>query len=535
VCEDEPKLRFKAIFVGSILLAAALRLPGLALRPMHADEAIHADKFGTLLEGGGYAYDPSEYHGPTLYYLTLPSAWLLGQLSYIEIDEVTLRLVPAAFGVALVSAHIGLKTYLGQGATALSALLVALSPAMVFYSRYYIHEMSLVFFSFATLLAAGGYLRRPGTVSAAVTGVCAGLMLATKETAPIALGSTLLALALTGFVERWRGQSVSVAGSMRAKDALLALLAAFLVSAIFFSSFLSHPQGVVDSVKTYGVYLDRAHTTHSHFHPWDYYLRLLIHFPADGTPWWTEGLILVLALVGGAVGWSARAVGGGDSRAVRFLVFYSLIMIAVYSAIPYKTPWCLLGFLHGLILLAGTGAAYLLRAPRTLAVRGLVSGILFAALIQLAWQAFSGSFRLAADPRNPYVYAHTGPDVFPIIERLEQVARAHPDGAAMPIQIVSRENLWPLPFYLRGFSGVEWWRGFSDEALNAPVIVITPEMEEALVRKLYDVPPPGEKELYVRLFERPMQLRPQVELRGYAASSLWNDFRQLASDAPTFE
>ena len=43
---------------------------------MHADEAVHADKFGTLLEEGHYAYDSSEYHGPTLYYLTLPSAWL---------------------------------------------------------------------------------------------------------------------------------------------------------------------------------------------------------------------------------------------------------------------------------------------------------------------------------------------------------------------------------------------------------------------------------------------------------------------------
>jgi hypothetical protein len=29
------------------------------------------------------------------------------------------------------------------------------------------------------------------------------------------------------------------------------------------------------------------------------------------------------------------------------LAFYTLILLALYSAIPYKTPWCLLGFLHG--------------------------------------------------------------------------------------------------------------------------------------------------------------------------------------------
>ena len=55
------RLRSRVIFLVPIILAAALRLPGLALRPMHADEAVHADKFGTLLEGGRYAYDPSEY------------------------------------------------------------------------------------------------------------------------------------------------------------------------------------------------------------------------------------------------------------------------------------------------------------------------------------------------------------------------------------------------------------------------------------------------------------------------------------------
>ena len=115
--------------------------------------------------------------------------------------------------------------------------------------------------------------------------------------------------------------------------------------------------------------------------------------------------------------------------------------------------------------------------------------MLVAAAAQLAWQSWSGSFRFPADPRNPYVYAHTGTDVFPIVERLKDLARAHPDGSSMPLQIISPENLWPLPWYLRGLSGIGWWNGVSDEAESAPVIVVTPEMEPALVRKLYDLPP----------------------------------------------
>ncbi|MCB0293433.1 MAG: hypothetical protein KDH97_24480, partial [Calditrichaeota bacterium] len=59
-----------------LALALLLRLPGLERRPMHTDEAVHAVKFGALLEEGFYEYDPFEYHGPTLNYFTLIPAWL---------------------------------------------------------------------------------------------------------------------------------------------------------------------------------------------------------------------------------------------------------------------------------------------------------------------------------------------------------------------------------------------------------------------------------------------------------------------------
>ena len=519
------RLRWWAIFLVVILLAAVLRLSGLASRPMHADEAIHADKFGALLEGGRYVYDPSEYHGPTLYYMTLPAAWLQGARRYVEIDEVTVRAVVAFLGVALVAAHLGARAFLGGAGAALAALLAAISPAMVFYSRNYIHEIPLVLFTFGALLGACRYLRRPGPVPALVTGACVGLMHGTKETAPLALGSMLVALALTRLGERWRGQPLApIRSVVRGRDALPALLAAVVVSGALFSSFLSNPGGIVDSAQAYGLYLERPGAASWHFHPWDYYLSLLIHFPSRGTPVWTEALILVLAFAGAAAGWSGRDVPGADPRVLRFLAFYTLVMVVVYAAIPYKTPWCLLGFLHGMILLAGVGAVWLVQGVRGTAARAVLSIVLISAGAHLAWQAFSGSFRFAADPRNPYVYAHTGTDVFPIVERLKALARVHPDGSAMPLQIISRENLWPLPWYLRGLSGVRWWNGISDEAESAPVIIVTPEMEPALVRRLYDLPPPGERELYVGIFEKPVELRPQVELRGYAAKSLWDDF-----------
>jgi hypothetical protein len=368
---------------------------------------------------------------------------------------------------------------------------------------------------------------------ALVTGVSVGLMHATKETAPLALGSMLLALALTLLIERRHGLPPHpIRRTVRRRDAVLALVAAVAVSGVLYSSFLANPAGLPDSVRSYWIWLGRAGSDPWHVHSWDYYLRLLIHFPAGGTPVWTEGLILVLAAAGAAAGWSKRGVPGTDPKVLRFLSLYTLLLVLVYAAIPYKTPWNLLGFLHGMILLAGAGAVWIVGAARGPAGRAVISAVLVLGAAHLAWQSFSGSFRFAADPRNPYVYAHTGTDVFPIVGRLKDLARAHPDGSSMPPQIVSRENLWPLPWYLRELSGVGWWNGVSDEAENAPVIVLTPEMEPALVRKLYDLPPPGERELYMSLFDGPVELRPQVELRGYAAKTLWDDFRRLEVDPP---
>ncbi|NQT01065.1 MAG: TIGR03663 family protein, partial [Planctomycetes bacterium] len=56
------------LILAATIVALALRLPRLRQRPMHGDEAVHADKFGELLEDGVYTYDPYEYHGPTLNY-----------------------------------------------------------------------------------------------------------------------------------------------------------------------------------------------------------------------------------------------------------------------------------------------------------------------------------------------------------------------------------------------------------------------------------------------------------------------------------
>jgi len=515
------------VFPAIVVLAAAVRFPGLDVRPMHADEAVQAAKAARLLEQGRYEYDPEEFHGPALNYLTLLPAALRGAARYQDLDEVILRSVPAAIGVLLVAGHILLVPVIGLPAAAVAALLAAVSPAMVYYSRYYIHETLLVAFSFGALLSVCRYLQKPGVLWAASAGACFGLMHATKETWVIALASMAAGWGLTLTVERLRGASrTPTTLPWHGRHLLAAILVAVVVSGLLFSSFLSHPRGVVDSVAAYRTYIERAGSASWHTHPWHYYFGLLLWVRSDGGPVWTEGLILALALIGLPAGLARGGMPGVDRRLLCFVGAYAWLMAAGYSLIPYKTPWCLLGFLHGFILLAGVGAVRLVRASRNALARTAVVGLLVAAVAHLGWQAWAGSFRYEADPRNPYVYAHTSRDVFDITRRVEALALAHPQRLAMPIEVVSRENLWPLPWYLRRFSAVRWETGVSEEAGIAPVVLWTPEAERAAIRKLYELRPPGERELYVNIFDRPVELRPQVELRGYAAKSLSDEVRQ---------
>ena len=73
---------------------------------------------------------------------------------------------------------------------------------------------------------------------------------------------------------------------------------------------------------------------------------------------------------------------------------------------------------------------------------------------------------------------------------------------------------------MRNLRQVEWRRAVTDDMQAAPVILASPDMEPALIRYLYEVRPPGQRPLYVNLFENYIELRPGLELRGYAQQSV---------------
>jgi len=196
------------LILAATIVAAALRLPCAARRPMHGDEAVHADKFADLLERGEYVYNPQEYHGPTLNYFTLIPAWLGSVKTYAEMTEFTVRVVPMFFGVLLVVLVLLLLDGLGGWTCVCAAGLTAISPAMVFYSRYYIQEMLLVCFTAGFFLFVYLYILTGKNRWLVVSGIFAGLMVATKETFVLSLLALILAIVINRIV--WERKKFSI-------------------------------------------------------------------------------------------------------------------------------------------------------------------------------------------------------------------------------------------------------------------------------------------------------------------------------------
>src|SRR5262249_35032187 len=102
------------LILAALVVASAARFMSLGARPMHADEGVLADKFGSFLETGNYAYDPGEHHGPALAYITWLPAWLTGHRTYQALTEKTLRAAPAAAGLLVALLPLLLARVLGR-------------------------------------------------------------------------------------------------------------------------------------------------------------------------------------------------------------------------------------------------------------------------------------------------------------------------------------------------------------------------------------------------------------------------------------
>jgi uncharacterized protein (TIGR03663 family) len=461
--QELPERMWMYASLAVLVLAAALRLYALELKPMHHDEGVNGFFLTTLLRTGVYKYDPNNYHGPVLYYLTLPFLYVA---DYMKLSgNWAVRFVPAAFGIATVWLVLGLRRYIGAVGALAAAALVAVSPGAVFYSRYFIHETLFVFFTLGIVVAALRFYETRELWYLILLTTSAALLFATKETAFISAGVLVLAALVSwAWVRLTGGAGVSTGGTRDkrrkgndrgefgagslletfggpwgATALVLGALAFFaIINVIFYSSFFTHWKGVSGAVESLAIW-KKTGTSDFHSKPFYTYLQWLLK---------EEAPILILAAVGATDALFERR----KNRLAIFAAAWGFGTLAAYSLIPYKTPWLALNFVVPMAIAAGyavqvfdgrttrANGAGRLHAP-ALAVCGL-------ALAVCLYQAVVLNFRQYDNDTYPYVYSHTQRETHQMLAEIERISeRAGKPGKA-GIGVTS-QDYWPLPWYFR--------------------------------------------------------------------------------------
>jgi len=159
-------------FVCIILLGAILRFWGLGDKPLHHDESLHAYFSLQLLHNlqdwsacftqtiTCYQYNPL-LHGPFQFHaiaLVYQISQWLGAPDH-GVNTTTVRIAAATLGTGIVALPYFLRDYLGKVGALLACFFLAVSPSMVYFSRFAREDIYFAFFTFLFIVGTARYLR----------------------------------------------------------------------------------------------------------------------------------------------------------------------------------------------------------------------------------------------------------------------------------------------------------------------------------------------------------------------------------------
>ena len=185
------------LFFAIILILAILtRFSDLEPRVMSHDENSHVYYSWRLYKGDGYQHTPLT-HGPFLFHITALSYFLFGD------NDTTARIPFALFSVATVSFIWFFRRYLGKAGSLITALLLVISPYMLYYGRYVRNEAFVAFFGIITFWAILRFLDTGNIKYTYWLTAATVLHFTTKETSFIYTAQALLFLGPGGPISLW--------------------------------------------------------------------------------------------------------------------------------------------------------------------------------------------------------------------------------------------------------------------------------------------------------------------------------------------
>jgi len=208
-------------FWGVILLGAVLRFWGLGDKPLHHDESLHAYFSLQLMHNlenwaacfnavPGYAcyqYDPL-LHGPFQFHI-IALVYRVSQLLGVYdngVNTFTVRIAAATLGTVIVGLPYFLRDYLGKLGAWIASFLLAVSPSMVYFSRFAREDIYFACFTLLLVVATARYVRTRKMRWIVIAAAAFSLAYATKESTFLMIavfGSFMVGLLVWELGARW--------------------------------------------------------------------------------------------------------------------------------------------------------------------------------------------------------------------------------------------------------------------------------------------------------------------------------------------
>jgi uncharacterized protein (TIGR03663 family) len=418
-----------------VLVALALRLCLLELKPPHFDEGVNGFFVDQMTHNGAYAYDDTNFHGPLHFYPLFVMQTLFGRHVW------ALRLPTALFSTLCVAVALTYRRYLGRTTCRVAACGIALSPAMSFYGRYAIHESFLLL---ALMVSVWGLLGlwRDGTRQALwATALGIAAMILTKETYAIHFVALALAAGTLYLLEKLSrsAEEPRQPPSWTEDDLKAAVAVSFGAIVFFYSGALMRWGDLPGLWTTFKTWTKTGTDAEGgHVKEWSYWLTLL---------WRYEWVALCGLAASPLLAWPRTR------RSLRYLAIAGGGTLAAYSIIRYKTPWCVIVIIWPFFFVFGAVVERAMAwVPRwlPLALAAVLLGH------SAYWSALLNFVRYA-DDAEPYVYVQTTKDVNKLLDPLRRMVALDRSNYHMPgvIFLEKEGDNHPLPWLLGDFTRLD--------------------------------------------------------------------------------
>jgi len=295
---------------------------------------------------------------------------LLGQ------SDAAARLLPALFGAAIVPLVYALHRlgYLDRRQALVAALFIAISPNLVYFSRFLRHDIFQLFFTVLLLVALLAYLERGKIGYALLAGLAAGGGMCLKEDMPL-----FIVIVIVFWIYLLLRRDVPFPRTWM-RDTVIATAIAVGVMALFYSSLGANPE-----ILETGVTAAYTHWTAMHHQcricgPWFFYILLFLLYEVpifilalfalvqfayrhDPIPGWIAqirtrfhrgGQLSEMEYTPEPVLPAYRARSPWDKKELFFLfcVLWFVATLAAYAYIGEKVPWLIIHQLFPAILVS---------------------------------------------------------------------------------------------------------------------------------------------------------------------------------------